>query len=101
MMGQNTQREGCYFDLILYSLRRVHVALNSSSIEKKVASKKLNANKFDGASGPDSFDPEDALDSAEYRGFLGNVGSEKDDGGFFRVKGVMVCVGGVVKGERV
>lgn len=85
--------------MILYSLRRAHDALNSSSIEKSVASRKLMANEFDEASGPDSLDPEDVVDPEEYRGFLENACCEKDDRGFCKDKGVMVCVGGVVKGE--
>lgn len=100
-MCKSTKDEGCYIGLILYSLRRAHDALNSSSIEKNIASKKLIANEFDGASGPDSFDPEDAVDPEEYRGFLGNGDCGEDDEEFCKDKGMMVCVGGVVKGDRV
>ena len=67
--------------MILYSLRQVYVTLNLSSTDKSVVSKKLNANAFDGASGPDLFDLEDTLNATEFRGFLEIVASEKGVGG--------------------
>ena len=84
MKGYRGLRQGDYSALILNWVPRNHATFFSSSVSTRYAARtKSIAYKDEFGSRPDSFDRDDAADCAENCGLMGLV----------------ICCGGVVKGD--